>query len=61
MTDLILPLKREYFEQIRDGVKTEDYEQALSEVRFRLPRLRVFMQLRVGTNQRSGRAHLITG
>ena len=25
MTDLILPLKREYFEQIRDGLKTEEY------------------------------------
>lgn len=25
MTDLILPLKREYFEAIRDGSKTEEY------------------------------------
>ncbi|MCP1679449.1 ASCH domain-containing protein [Kerstersia gyiorum] len=25
MADLFLPLKREYFEQIRDGVKTEEY------------------------------------
>lgn len=25
MTDLHLPLKREHFEQIRDGVKTEEY------------------------------------
>lgn len=25
MADLILPLKREYFEAIRDGIKTEEY------------------------------------
>ena len=25
MADLILPLKREYFEAIRDGTKTEEY------------------------------------
>ena len=25
MTDLVLPLKREYFEAIRDGTKTEEY------------------------------------
>ncbi len=25
MTDLVLPLKREYFEAIRDGSKTEEY------------------------------------
>lgn len=25
MADLILRLKREYFEQIRDGIKTEEY------------------------------------
>lgn len=25
MADLILPLKREYFEQIRDGIKAEEY------------------------------------
>ena len=25
MADLVLPLKREYFEAIRDGSKTEEY------------------------------------
>ena len=25
MADLVLPLKREYFEAIRDGTKTEEY------------------------------------
>lgn len=28
MADLILPLKREYFEQIRDGLKHEEYRLA---------------------------------